>query len=153
GVGGGRGVVVVAGATPPRDHPPAPTRSQEGAPLKAAPRLEAPEVLHDFAAIEEMTIVEQITVEPGPVRHLPRVGDLAFHVDEVDGAVTVHRREERVARLGPPWIVCDEPRPGAPYLLLIHGGQCHLLPRRHEILITDSDFGIDGLLITIRDLN
>src|SRR5690242_21673052 len=103
------------------DHPPAPVHFEDGAAFEAPPGLEPLEVLHDFAAIEEMTVVEQITVEPRPVRHAPRVSDLAFHVDEVDGAVTEHRREQRVAQLGSCRIVCDEPRPGAPDLLLIHG--------------------------------
>ena len=96
------------------DDPAAPIHFEDGAAFEAGPRLEPPEVLHDFAAIEEVTIVEQITVQPGPVRHVPRVGDLAFHVDEVHGAVTEHRREQRVARLGSRRIVSDEPRPSAP---------------------------------------
>src|SRR5439155_20352125 len=70
-------------------------------------------------AVEEMTVVEQVPVEAGPVGQAPRVGDGAVHVQEVHRAVTQNRREERVARLGARGIVGDEPGPRTPDLLLI----------------------------------
>ena len=49
------------------------------------------------------------------------MGDRAVHVHEADGAVAEHRREQRIARLGPRGIVSDETGPRAPDFLLIHG--------------------------------
>src|SRR5262249_24165576 len=120
--------VVMVRVTELPDDSPAPIYFEYGAAFEATPRLEPLEVLHDFATIEEVTIVEQITVEPGPVRHLPRVGHFAFDVDEVHGAVPEHRWEGRVARLGSRRIAANGPRAGAPYLLLVHRGRCHISP-------------------------
>ena len=113
-------VVVVVGVPDFPQGPPAPVDLEHRAALEAWPRLEAREVLHDLAGIEEVAVVEQLAVEAGPVGQAPRVGGLAVHVHQKDGAVAEHRREEREARLGPRGIVSDEAGPRSPDLLLVH---------------------------------
>jgi len=46
---------------------------------------------------------------------------MSGHVDQIDGAVAEHRREQRVARLGARRIAGDEPRARSPDLLLVDG--------------------------------
>jgi hypothetical protein len=62
----------------------------------------------------------------GTVREAPCVHDLALHVEEVDGAVSGHGREQRVALERAVGVVGDEPGTRAPDALLIDGG--HELP-------------------------
>ena len=126
------GVVMVIRVLQLPDDAPAPIHFQYGAALEAGPRLEPSEVLGDLPAVEEMTVVEQVPVEAGPVGQPPRVGEGAVHVQQVHGAVTQHRREERVARLGARGIVGDEPGPRTPDLLLIdrHAARGAQKPRR-----------------------
>jgi len=97
-----------------------PVDFEDRAALEARPRLEAVEILHDLAAVEEMAVRQQIAVESRSVGQAPGVRDLPVHVQEVHGAVAVHRREQGVARLGPNRIVGDEPCPAPSDLLLIH---------------------------------
>src|SRR5207244_2840373 len=68
---------------------------------------------------EEMTSVQQITVKTRTVRKLPRVSDVALHVDEIHRAVTEHRREERVALKRPRGVVGDQSRARAADALLV----------------------------------
>src|SRR5262245_2247977 len=89
------GVVVVVRVTQLPDDSPAPIHFQHGAALEAAPRLEPLEILHDFAAIEEVAVVEQVTVEPGPVGMVQLLGTFAFLSVELDGPVPVLGLEER----------------------------------------------------------
>jgi hypothetical protein len=102
------------------DDAPVPVHLEDRAALEARPSLEALEVFHDLAAVEQMPVGEQMAVEARSMRQAPGVRDLAVHVHEVDGTVAVHRREQRVARLGARGIVGDEPGPRSPDLLLIH---------------------------------
>src|SRR5213593_1919228 len=96
-----------------------PVDLEGGARLEARPRFEAPEVLHHLAGVEEMAVVEEIAVEARAIRHAPRVDDVAVHVDQVDGAVAEHRREERVARLRARGVVGDQADAGPTYALLV----------------------------------
>ena len=89
--------------------------------LEARPSLEAVEVGHDLAAVEHMTVVEQVAVEAGSVRHVPGVDDLASHVDQVNGAVPEHRREQRVTVERAARIVSGEPGARPADALLIDG--------------------------------
>src|SRR5262249_22958229 len=120
-------VVMMVGMADLPENTAVPVDLEHGAALEARPRLEAPQIVHDLAAVEEVTVVEQITVEAGSERQPPRVGDLAVHVDQEDGAVAEHRGEERVARLRARRIVSDEARPGTSDLLLV--------PQRHGALL------------------
>ena len=113
-------VVMVVGVAQLPENAAVPVDLEHRAALEARPRLEAAQVVHDLAAVEEVAVVEQIAVEAGPEGRPPRVGDLAVHVDQEDGAVAEHRREERVARLRARRVVSDEARPGTPDLLLVH---------------------------------
>src|SRR6266513_2003265 len=101
------------------DHAALPIVFQRGARLEARPGLEAVQVLHDLAAIEQMAVIEEMRVQAGPVRHLPAVHDLAGHVDQIDRAVAVHRREQRIARLCQGRVVRDKAGACAPDLLLV----------------------------------
>src|SRR6266542_3030817 len=109
-------------------HPALPVDFQGGAGLEARPCLEPAEVIHDLAAVEQISVVEKVAVEAGPMRHLPAVGDLARHVDQVDRAVARHRREQGVAGLRQRRIVGDQPGAAAADLLLVDGGQEPISP-------------------------
>src|SRR3989442_2495007 len=89
--------------------------------LETRPRLEALQVLHDRAGIGEVAVVEEVAVETGTVGKAPRVDDVTAHVYQVDGAVTEHRREERVARLRARGVVGDQADAGPTYALLVDG--------------------------------
>src|SRR5439155_1252510 len=90
--------------------------------LEARPGFEAVEILHDLAAVKQVAIVEQVAIEAGPVRHLPGVGHLARHVDQIDRTLAGHRREQRESGLRQRRIMRDQPGPRASYLLLVDGG-------------------------------
>src|SRR5215471_15164279 len=96
-----------------------PVYLERGARFEARPRLEALEVLHDLARVEEMAVVEQVTVGPWTIWQPPRVDGPAVHVDEVDGAVTEHRGEQRIALERARRVVGDEARARAPHTLLV----------------------------------
>src|SRR5258707_425847 len=83
-------------------------------------RLESVEVLHDFAAVQQVPVVEQVAVESGSVREAPHVCDVAIHLHEIHGAVTEHRRKKRIAGLRARGVVGDESSPRSPDFLLIH---------------------------------
>src|SRR5215813_5006485 len=99
-----------------------PVHLEGGARLEARPGFEAPEVVHDLAGIEEMTVVEQIAIESRTIGHPPGVDDLTAHIDEIYGSVAEHRGEQRVAPERARGIVSDEAGAGAADTLLIDRG-------------------------------
>ena len=113
---------VVMVIRPPQfpEDPAVPVHFENGA---AHERLLAEKrVVRHLTVVEERSAIGQIAVQPGPMRHLPGMGHLASHIDQIDGAVAGHRREQRVSRLRQRRIVRDQPGPRAPYLLLVDGG-------------------------------
>src|SRR5262245_15229142 len=129
-------IVMVVGVPQLPEDAAMPVELEHRAALEARPRLEAAQIVHDLAAVEEVAVIEQIAVEAGPEWRPPRVGDLALHVDQENGAVAEHRREERVARLRARRVVRDEARPGTPDLLLVH--------ERHDSVLSWQRFGPRG---------
>ena len=80
-----------------------------------------------LAQVEEVTIGEEVTVEPGGMRHLPAVDDVALEVYEVDVAGAIHGGVEDVSRAGFLRVVeGNTGRCGAPTGLLV-GKQWDLL--------------------------
>ena len=70
-------------------------------------------LVRNFAVVEQRAFIGQVPVQTWWVRHVPRVDDGAFHVDQHHEAATGDRREQRVARRDARWVVAAEPRPPA----------------------------------------
>jgi hypothetical protein len=119
-----RVVMVIGMADLPEDVA-VPVDLEGGAALEATPGLEALQVPHDLAGVEEVAVVEQVPVGARTVGGSPGVDDLAKHVHEVDGAVAEHRAAQRVALEGMGGIVSDEPSAGPAHPLLVD--------RRHDV--------------------
>src|ERR1051326_1221230 len=101
-------------------HPAMPIHFEDDPAFDAWPCVKPAEAVHGLAAVQQVSIVEQVTVEPGSVRQIPGVHDTPEHVNQVHAAVAKHRTEQCISLLRACSVVRDQTGPRASDFLLIH---------------------------------